>query len=133
VAGLLVDDWRESVPATEETTGVAVNYDDPSTEPPQSILLAVPPDDADAPWTTETLLRTIHESIDLAKMRGVDLNVVGKPRTDPKHRILGHLLPALTFPHNTRDVPDTPTVDFDLDRDLARDLDEAADEGGDAR
>ncbi|WP_435345345.1 hypothetical protein [Haloarchaeobius sp. HRN-SO-5] len=132
LAGFLVDDWRESVPATEETTGVAVNYDDPSTEPPQSILLAVPPDDGEAPWSTETLLRTVLESVDLAKMRGVDLDVVGKPRTDPRQRLLGQLLPALTFPHNTRDVPDTPTVDFDLDRDLADDLGVGSD-GGDDR
>ncbi|WP_435320370.1 hypothetical protein [Haloarchaeobius sp. TZWSO28] len=119
LAGFLVDDWRESVPATEEKTGVAVNYDDPSTEPPQSILLAVPPEDGNAPWSTDALLRTILESIDLAKLRGVDLNVIGKPRSDPRQRVLGHLLPALAFPHNTRDVPDTPTVDFDLDSALA--------------
>lgn len=129
VAGLLVDDWRESVPKTEERTGVAVNYDDPSTEPPQSVLLAVPPaDGGDAPWTTDVLLRTVLESVDLAKRRGVDLNVVGKPRTDPKQRVLGQLLPALTFPHQTRDVPDAPSVDFDLDRRLVDDL---AGDGGD--
>jgi hypothetical protein len=129
VAGFLVDDWRESVPKTEEKTGVAVNYDDPSTEPPQSILLAVPPaDGGESPWSVDLLLRTILESVDLAKLRGVDLNVVGKPRGDPKQRVLGQLLPALTLPHNTRDVPDTPTVDFDVDRWLKDDL--PGDEGG---
>ncbi|MFD1644545.1 hypothetical protein [Haloarchaeobius litoreus] len=129
VAGFLVDDWREAVPKTEEKTGVAVNYDDPSTEPPQSILLAVPPaDGGDSPWSEDLLLRTILESVDLAKLRGVDLNVVGKPRSDPKQRVLGQLLPAITLPHNTRDVPDSPTVDLDLDRWLADDL--AGGDGG---
>jgi hypothetical protein len=32
---------------------------------------------------------------------------------------LGHFLPALTFPLNTNDVPDVPSVDFDLDTPLA--------------
>ncbi|WP_440990807.1 hypothetical protein [Haloarchaeobius baliensis] len=123
VAGFLVDDWREAVPKTEEKTGVAVNYDDPSTEPPQSVLLAVPPaDGGDSPWSEDVLLRTILESVDLAKLRGVDLDVVGKPRSDPSQRVLGQLLPGLTLPHNTRDVPDTPSVDFDLDRGLRDDL-----------
>jgi hypothetical protein len=41
--GLLLDEWTEVAPATKETTGIAVNYDQPDSEPPQAMLLVVPP------------------------------------------------------------------------------------------
>jgi len=133
VAALRVDEWRTTVPREEETTGVALNYDDPNTEPPQSILLAVLPEDES--WSTETLVRTILETTDLAKIRGVDLNQLGKPAqgSDPQ-RVPGHYLPALTFPLNTDDIPDVPSVDFKLDQDIAESLlydDDESVDGGD--
>jgi hypothetical protein len=118
LAGLLVDEWRVSSPATEETTGIAMNYDDPSTEPPQSILLAAPPETGDEPWDDETLIRTILEAVDVAKVRGVDLKALGKPE-DNEHRLLGHYMPAMTLPLDTYDVANIPSVDLDLDVELA--------------
>lgn len=121
VAALRVDEWRTSVPAGEETTGVAMNYDDPNTEPPQSLLLAVLPEDET--WSTETLLQTILETTDLAKIRGVDLQQLGKPAAGSNpQRVPGHFLPALTFPLNTHDTPDVPSVDFTLDQEIAGSL-----------
>ena len=43
LSGLVIDEWTESVPAAEVTTGVAFNYDAPGARPPQSVLLAVTP------------------------------------------------------------------------------------------
>src|SRR5690606_16600181 len=43
-AGLVVDAWAEVVPAEELVTGVALNYDAPTSRPPQALLLALPPD-----------------------------------------------------------------------------------------
>jgi len=42
LAGLLIDEWVEVVPSPKETTGVALQYDQPNAPPPQTILLAVP-------------------------------------------------------------------------------------------
>lgn len=121
LAGLRIDEWRTSVPREAETTGVALNYDAPNTEPPQSILLAVLPDGET--WSTETLLQMILETTDLAKIRGVDLQQLGKPAADSHpQRVPGHYLPALTFPLNTNDIPDSPSVDFTVDQQLAEAL-----------
>ena len=40
MAGLLIDEWTERVPAPSETTGVAFHFDEPESRPPQAILLA---------------------------------------------------------------------------------------------
>jgi hypothetical protein len=68
-AGLLVDAWTERIPATHETTGIALHHDDPGAEAPQAILLAVPPAGV---WDLPTLLDIVGETLDLAKVRAVD-------------------------------------------------------------
>ena len=45
LAGVLIDEWVEVVPSTTETTGIALQYDQPNAAPPQTILIAVPPRD----------------------------------------------------------------------------------------
>lgn len=70
LAGLFVDEWTESIPDESETTGVAVNYDDPGSRPPQSILLATPPEDGE--WTLDHLAATVDETALYAKRRAVD-------------------------------------------------------------
>jgi hypothetical protein len=142
-AALYVDDWRVAIPSDEETTGVAVNYDDPGMEPPQSILLAVPPAEDDRegstapssmlaagedtpgtgsaqPWTDETLVRSVLEATDLLKMRAVDLDALGSGAGSGEAAVtaLGHLLPGLVFPYNTKHRPDVPSVKFSLDEDI---------------
>jgi len=114
VAAFLVDEWRTAVPADAETTGVAFQYDDPGNEPPQSVLLGLSPDGT---WTTEDVVRLVLETRDLAKLRGVDLKALGKPKAGEQYA-LGHLLPALLFPNNTMHRPDVPSVDFGLESDL---------------
>src|SRR4051794_32950782 len=44
LAGLLIDEWVEVVPSERETTGMVFEFDHPDASPPQSLLLAVPPD-----------------------------------------------------------------------------------------
>lgn len=68
--GLLLDEWTEVLPATEETTGLAFHYDRPDSEPPQAMLLVVPP--AAAPLTVTDLVAAISETYDLAKSRAVE-------------------------------------------------------------
>ena len=85
LAGLLVDEWTETVPDAEEATALAFPYDAPGARPPQALLLAVSPDPS-KPWTTDSLWRVLDETLDLAKARAVDLDGV---------RAVGHALPAL--------------------------------------
>src|SRR5207253_1267246 len=54
VAGLVVDEWPELVPAAELATGIAFHADAPGARPPQTILLAVHPD-PQHPWSSAIL------------------------------------------------------------------------------
>jgi hypothetical protein len=103
VAGLVIDDWGEVLPVrtihrgdaasrsaatttTEPlvTTGIALNANGPDARPPQAILLAVSPD-GDR-WTTDRLVDTLEETLELAKLRHVTLERVA---------LAGRILPAL--------------------------------------
>ena len=72
LAGLLVDEWVEVVPSADETTGLTFHFNRPNARAPQAILLAVPPDER-AAWDVETLEATVSETLELAKLRTVDL------------------------------------------------------------
>ncbi len=69
--GILVDEWTEVVPAIEENTGIAFHYDRPNTEPPQVMLLAVPPK-LTGSWHWNDLVETIHETMNMAKKRAIE-------------------------------------------------------------
>jgi hypothetical protein len=69
--GLLLDEWTELVPATRESTGIAADLMRPDSEPPQAMLLVVPPRRTGA-WQTEDLVAAISETFDLAKLRAVE-------------------------------------------------------------
>jgi hypothetical protein len=101
LAGLLVDEWVEVVPNAEETTGVAFHYDAPGASPPQAILLAVSPDER-LEWDLETLEATVLSTLELAKLRTVDLSSLDAD--------LGRYLPALYFARSP--AGDTIATDF---------------------
>lgn len=100
LAGVLIDEWVEVVPSATETTGIALQYDQPNAAPPQTILLAVPPE-LGTPWTLWSLQQVLLESLDLARIRAVDPVTLDE---------VGHYLPALYFAYNT--VGDTVSTDF---------------------
>ena len=41
--GLLLDEWVEEIPGKEELTGISFQYNQPDSQPPQSLLLAISP------------------------------------------------------------------------------------------
>jgi hypothetical protein len=69
--GLLVDEWTEVIPGGEELTGIAFNFDRPSSEAPQALLL-VTPATWDGSWQWDDLLATLDETLELAKKRAVE-------------------------------------------------------------
>jgi hypothetical protein len=69
--GLLLDEWTEVLPASEETTGVTFHYDRPNAEPPQVMLLVVPPV-INGKWEWSDLVDSLHETLELAKRRAVE-------------------------------------------------------------
>ena len=100
LAGVLIDEWVEVVPSTTETTGIALQYDQPNAAPPQTILIAVPPE-IESPWTIWSLQQVLLETLDLARIRAVDPVTLDE---------VGHYLPALYFAYNT--LGDTVSTDF---------------------
>lgn len=101
MTGLFIDEWTEAVPDDTETTGVALNYDDPGNRAPNSILL-VPPPDSGSEWSIDRLAATVAETSEYAKRRAVDHG-----DTEGLHR----LFPGLYF---VEQAPEgvTPIADF---------------------
>lgn len=61
----------------EETTGVTFHFDQPNTEPPQVMLLAVPPVFT-GKWHWNDLVDTLHETLDMAKKRAIEPKQIDK-------------------------------------------------------
>lgn len=84
ITGLVVASWVEHVPLgleaivdkrhlpdakRLEATGIAINLNAPDARPPQSILLAVPPDRAAPTWHLADVLATVLEALELTRFR----------------------------------------------------------------
>jgi hypothetical protein len=68
---MILDDWTETVPADRETTGVTFNFNRPNATAPQAILVAVA-SELRGNWSWEGLVGSVHEALDLAKLRAVE-------------------------------------------------------------
>ena len=98
LAGLVVDEWTESVPARRETTAITFQFNPPDSCAPQSLLLAVPSDPRQD-WTIGNLHRVLMETLDLAKLRAVDAEALNET---------SQYLPALYLAFNAKnDVAST--------------------------
>lgn len=102
IGGLYIDAWddklpqfgQESEPGVREIptqqTGISFQYDRPNAQAPQTILLAVPgADKDDEDWQLESLRNIVCETMDLAKIRAVDLDAFSK---------IGGIVPGLFLP-----------------------------------
>jgi hypothetical protein len=125
IAGLVVDEWTEVVPDATQMTGIGFHVDQPDSRAPQAILLAVAPTE-DHVWSLDALEATVLETLELARLRLVDLEALGapalttappplplpgaiRPRVVPR---LGQYLPAVYLAA----APDDVTVTTDLGR-----------------
>lgn len=84
-SGLLIEEWVEVIPNKEELTGVTFRYDAPQPRAPQALLLAVAPESVPT-WDESALETLLSETLELAKLRAVDLTALGE---------LGQYLPAM--------------------------------------
>jgi len=85
-SAILIDEWTEVLPARQETTGVAVNFDGPGTEPPQSMLLVTPPA-LTGTWQWDDIVAAVTETLDLTRIRLVEPDRL-------ESTAYAHLLPA---------------------------------------
>ncbi len=125
LTGFVVDRWTEVVPGQlaglgtasaalvpEETTAVAFSFDQPDARPPQAILVAVPPDSA-AGWRIETVFHVVRETLDLARLRMIDLpafdgglNLVPLASTFDVGAVTGLPFTTGLLAHMTTEVPE---------------------------
>jgi hypothetical protein len=89
-AGLLIDEWPERIPVPKQSAAVSFHYEEPKSRAPQALLLAVCPDNREV-WDDELILATLQETLQLAKIRAVDLDTIID---------IGQILPALYVPFN---------------------------------
>ncbi len=106
LTGMVFDEWVELLPGADqlrqlapgvapltsppesELTGITFHYDRPDAKAVQSLLVAVPPN-LDRGWTPDTLLQVLRETLELGKLRGVDLADL---------QAMQPLLPAIRIP-----------------------------------
>lgn len=97
-SGLLIDEWNEVIPNRVETTGIAVHYNQPNTEPPQCLLLAVSPN-VNGQWDWDDLVDTVIDTFDRAKRRAVEPDFL---RPTAYWQLLPAILSSFTsFPFGT--------------------------------
>ncbi len=68
--GIVMDEWTEVIPSKEETTGVAFHFDQPNSEPAQTMLLVVPPKITGS-WQWIDIVESMDETLQMAKKRAV--------------------------------------------------------------
>jgi hypothetical protein len=95
LSALVCDDWPEFVPDPHQTAAIAFHYDAPGARPPQSVLLALPPQAAQAAWSFDDAIDVVHEAFDLARLRAVRPCDLGSG--------LGAILPGNYLPQNYTD------------------------------
>jgi hypothetical protein len=87
-SGLLIDEWVESIPTRSEVTGMAFNFNAPNSAPPQSLLLAVTPDET-GHWQWDDLVDSVLDTFRRARLRAVEPDMLGDLPG------IGTLLPAV--------------------------------------
>jgi LysM repeat protein len=107
LAGLLLDQWDELIPDAEIDTSVGFQYDAPNSQAPQALLLAVPGQRGTTRklWEVDDLAEIVKDTIDLAKIRAVDLDAMREIEDESvtegdssDNQGVGLIFPALLFP-----------------------------------
>ena len=75
--GIVIDEWTEVIPSEEETTGIAFHYDQPNSEPPQTMLLVTPPEFT-GNWKWDDIIESMEETLEMAKKRTIEPAIVEK-------------------------------------------------------
>ena len=70
-SGVLLDDWTEEIPSASETTGVSFRFNQPNAMPPQTLLLAVTPEETGS-WEWDDLMGILSDTLRRAKRRAVE-------------------------------------------------------------
>ena len=76
-SGLLLDEWVEEIPGKEELTGISFQYNQPDSQPPQALLLAISPTEGKN-WNWDKLSDILDDTLRRAKQRAVGTGELAK-------------------------------------------------------
>lgn len=112
LAGLLIDEWVETIPSARETTAITFQHDAPDQRAPQAILLALPVT-PNRIWTGTGLHRLLLDTLAQAQVRAVEAEALETAVLNPipGANVIGELaqfLPALHFAVNAEGDAITP-------------------------
>lgn len=71
VAGIVVDEWSENRPSSQQDAALAVNYNTPDAQAPNAILLCVAPSAAQRNWDESTAARMVGAVIQQMQARAL--------------------------------------------------------------
>ncbi len=71
ISGIVVDEWVETRPGTQQEAAIALNYDSPQAEAPNCILLAVPEDPFAPRWDGWRAAGAVEAMLDLMRIRAL--------------------------------------------------------------
>ncbi len=71
VCGIIFDSWTELIPSKTQTSGIVFHYDQPNSEPPQTMLLIVSPTTA-GQWDWDDIVQSLEETLNMAQKRAVE-------------------------------------------------------------
>ena len=94
-SGVMIDDWTEEIPTATETTGIAFRYNQPNAAPPQTLLLAVTPEETGS-WNWDDLVGILNDTLQRAKRRAVEPDQLEK-----QSPVWNALAPALVSEFST--------------------------------
>jgi hypothetical protein len=101
--GMMIDEWPEWIPSGTVDSALSFQFDQPDTEPPQAILLAVTPVEG-GNWVWEHLVGAVNEALTLSQTRlitGADIRA--------NNSGLDQVLPSVRLPF-LPDNQQTPVV-----------------------
>ncbi len=101
-AGMILDEWVEIIPYKNVHTGVAMHYNEPNAEAPNTLIMAVTPEET-GQWRWDDLMDTLNDTLSLARKRAVEPDHI-------KKNDWGQALPALISAISPNDS--TPSLDF---------------------
>ncbi|MBA5793514.1 hypothetical protein H1R17_09570 [Flavobacterium sp. xlx-214] len=76
-AGLMIEEWIDVIPSKEVASGIGFQYDQPNAKAPQCLILGISPQ-ITGRWRWQDITDMLEETLDLAKKRGIDYEVISK-------------------------------------------------------
>ena len=71
LSGLVIDEWVETRPSTQQDAAIALNYDSPQAEAPNSLLLCIAETGPRIPWSSTAAAGHVQSMLDLMKARAL--------------------------------------------------------------